>query len=311
MFVTLLLSLWLGLGDALLAGPGVACGKGCSHAAVRPALLPQRATFCCAVSQPAPQPYSQAALDVMFPTRDEDKRPSRPTGTWWPVRWRFPSKKQVVLVLVVTYVLLLALCLLAVAGSTAALSTVASEDRLLAIMGKTFSNSAGAGAGGAFLPIAAMTYFNNLKIDSFKTELASEVDSKVQRSFEELGTIQQSLDTQLCLLDEVDVTLDVSAELPFILLDVPTRLLGLNAEGTFSLRPLKAASKQIELAYVYKKATKVWTIPSPAGKVFQRRINCRLTRQWSGDKDVGDQQTIKLTFMRPLEDDPDSQSPAT
>merc|ERR1740139_1737819 len=283
MFVTLLLSLWLGLGDALLAGPGVACGKG----------------------------YSQAALDVMFPTRDEDKRPSRPTGTWWPVRWRFPSKKQVVLVLVVAYVLLLASCILAVAGSTAALSTVASEDRLLAIMGKTFSNSAGAGAGGAFLPIAAMTYFNNLKIDSFKTELASEVDSKVQRSFEELGTIQQSLDTQLCLLDEVDVTLDVSAELPFILLDVPTRLLGLNAEGTFSLRPLKAASKQIEFAYVYKKATKVWTIPSPAGKVFQRRINCRLTRQWSGDKDVGDQQTIKLTFMRPLEDDPDSQSPAS
>ena len=98
----------------------------------------------------------------------------------------------------------------------------------------------------------------------------------------------------------------------FILLDnVPTRLLGLNAEGTFSLRPLKAASKQIELAYVYKKATKVWTIPSPAGKVFQRRINCRLTRSWSGDEDVGDQQTIKLTFMRPLADDPDSQSPAT
>jgi len=113
------------------------------------------------------------------------------------------------------------------------------------------------------------------------------------------------------LLDEVDVTLDVSGELPFILLDVPKRLLGLNAEGTFSLRPLKAASKQIELAYVYKKATKVWTIPSPAGKVFQRRINCRLTRSWSGDEDVGDQQTIKLTFMRPLADDPDSQSPAT
>ena len=66
----------------------------------------------------------------------------------------------------------------------------------------------------------------------------------------------------------------------FILLDVPKRLLGLNAEGTFSLRPRKAASKQIELAYVYKKAAKVWTIPSPAGKVFQRRINCRLTRSW-------------------------------
>tara|TARA_B100000780_G_C21042765_1_gene418479 strand:- start:388 stop:747 length:360 start_codon:yes stop_codon:yes gene_type:complete len=99
----------------------------------------------------------------------------------------------------------------------------------------------------------------------------------------------------------------------FILLDnVPTRLLGLNAEGTFSLRPRKAASKQIELAYVYKKAAKVWTIPSPAGKVFQRRINCGLTRSWSGDiKDVGDQQTIKLTFRRALEDDPDSQSPAT
>ena len=44
----------------------------------------------------------------------------------------------------------------------------------------------------------------------------------------------------------------------FILLDnLPTRLLGLNAEGTFSLRPRKAASKQIELAYVYKKAAKV------------------------------------------------------
>lgn len=99
----------------------------------------------------------------------------------------------------------------------------------------------------------------------------------------------------------------------FILLDnVPTRLLGLNAEGTFSLRPRKAASKQIELAYAYKKATKVWTIPSPAGKVFRRRINCGLTRSWSGDiKDVGDQQTIKLTFRRALEDDPDSQSPAT
>jgi hypothetical protein len=205
---------------------------------------------------------------------------------------------------------------LAVAGFIAPLSTVAVEDSLLVEAVKTFSSSAsssaGSGAGGAWLPVAAMTYFNNLQIDSFKTELASEVDSKVQHSFEELGTIQQSLDTQLCLLDEVDVTLDVSAELPFILLDVPTRLLGLNAEGTFSFRPRKAASKQIELAYAYKKATKVWTIPSPAGKVFRRRINCGLTRSWSGDiKDVGDQQTIKLTFRRALEDDPDSQSPAT
>jgi hypothetical protein len=189
---------------------------------------------------------------------------------------------------------------------------VAVEDSLLVEAVKTFSSSAGSGTGGAFLPVAAMSYFINLKFDSLKTTLGSEVDSKVQRSLEELGVYQQSLDTQLSLLDEVDVTLDVSAELPFILLDnVPTRLLGLNAEGTFSFRPRKAASKQIELAYAYKKATKVWTIPSPAGKVFQRRINCRLTRQWSGDKDVGNQQTIKLTFMRPLEDDPDSQSPAT
>merc|ERR1711865_984048 len=199
----------------------------------------------------------------------------------------------------------------AAAGSIASLGTVAVEDSLLVEAVKTFSSSASSSAGsrpgGAWLPVAAMSYFINLKIDSLKTALGSEVDSKVQRSFEELGAIQQSL-----LLDEVDVTLDVSAELPFILLDnVPTRLLGLNAEGTFSLRPRKAASKQIELAYVYKKAAKVWTIPSPAGKVFQRRINCGLTRSWSGDKDVGNQQTIKLTFMRPLEDDPDSQSPAT
>ena len=154
----------------------------------------------------------------MFPTRDEDKRPSRPTGSWWPVRWRFPSKKQVVLVLVVTCALRLASRLLAVAGFIAPLSTVAVEDSLLVEAVKTFSSSAsssaGSGAGGAWLPVAAMSYFINLKFDSLKTTLGSEVDSKVQRSFEELGTIQQSLDTQLCLLDEVDVTLDVSAELP-------------------------------------------------------------------------------------------------
>jgi hypothetical protein len=187
------LSLGLGLGDALLAGPGVACGKGCSYAvrvcarpppflsprvgvhsqaplpralstaspvtqAVRPALLPQRATFCRAVSQPAPQPYSQAALNVMFPTRDQDKQPSRPTGSWWPVRWRFPSKKQVVLAGVMTCALLLASYLLAVAGSIAPLSTVAAEGSLLAGAVNTFSSSAGSGAGGAFLPVAAMIF---------------------------------------------------------------------------------------------------------------------------------------------------------
>ena len=145
----------------------------------------------------------------MFPTRDEDKRPSRPTGSWWPVRWRFPSKKQVVLVLVVTCALRLASRLLAVAGFIAPLSTVAVEDSLLVEAVKTFSSSAGSGAGGAWLPVAAMSYFINLKFDSLKTALGSEVGSKIQRSFEELGAIQQSL-----LLDEVDVTLDVSAELP-------------------------------------------------------------------------------------------------
>ena len=149
----------------------------------------------------------------MFPTRDEDKRPSRPTGSWWPVRWRFPSKKQVVLVLVVTCALRLASRLLAVAGFIAPLSTVAVEDSLLVEAVKTFSSSAsssaGSGTGGAFLPVAAMSYFINLKFDSLKTALGSEVGSKIQRSFEELGAIQQSL-----LLDEVDVTLDVSAELP-------------------------------------------------------------------------------------------------
>ena len=145
----------------------------------------------------------------MFPTRDEDKRPSRPTGSWWPVRWRFPSKKQVVLVLVVTCALLPASRLLAAAGSIASLGTVAVEDSLLVEAVKTFSSSAGSGTGGAFLPVAAMSYFINLQIDSFKTALGSEVGSKIQRSFEELGAIQQSL-----LLDEVDVTLDVSAELP-------------------------------------------------------------------------------------------------
>ena len=150
----------------------------------------------------------------MFPTRDQDKQPSRPTGSWWPVRWRFPSKKQVVLAGVMTCALLLASYLLAVAGSIAPLSTVAAEGSLLAGAVNTFSSSAGSGAGGAFLPVAAMIYFFNLKIDSFKTELGTEVDSKVERAFEELGTIQQSLDTQLCLLDEVDVTLDVSGELP-------------------------------------------------------------------------------------------------
>lgn len=150
----------------------------------------------------------------MFPTRDEDKRPSRPTGSWWPVRWRFPSKKQVVLVLVVTCALLPASRLLAAAGSIASLGTVAVEDSLLVEAVKTFSSSAGSGTGGAFLPVAAMSYFINLKFDSLKTTLGSEVDSKVQRSLEELGVYQQSLDTQLSLLDEVDVTLDVSAELP-------------------------------------------------------------------------------------------------
>ena len=126
--------------------------------AVRPALLPQRATFCRAVSQPAPQPYSQAALNVMFPTRDQDKQPSRPTGSWWPVRWRFPSKKQVVLAGVMTCALLLASYLLAVAGSIAPLSTVAAEGSLLAGAVNTFSSSAGSGAGGAFLPVAAMIF---------------------------------------------------------------------------------------------------------------------------------------------------------
>ena len=154
----------------------------------------------------------------MFPTRDEDKRPSRPTGSWWPVRWRFPSKKQVVLVLVVTCALRLASRLLAVAGFIAPLSTVAVEDSLLVEAVKTFSSSAsssaGSGAGGAWLPVAAMSYFINLKFDSLKTTLGSEVDSKVQRSLEELGVYQQSLDTQMSLLDEIDVTLDVSAELP-------------------------------------------------------------------------------------------------
>jgi hypothetical protein len=145
----------------------------------------------------------------MFPTRDEDKRPSRPTGSWWPVRWRFPSWKQVVLVLVVTCALLPVSRLLAVVGSIASLGTVAVEEAV-----KTFSSSAGSGAGGAWLPVAAMSYFINLKFDSLKTELGSEVDSKTQRSLEELGIYQQSLDTQLSLLDEVDVTLDVSAELP-------------------------------------------------------------------------------------------------
>ena len=149
----------------------------------------------------------------MFPTRDEDKRPSRPTGSWWPVRWRFPSWKQVVLVLVVTCALLPVSRLLVVAGSIASLGTVAVEEAV-----KTFSSSArssaGSGAGGAWLPVAAMSYFINLKFDSLKTELGSEVDSKTQRSLEELGIYQQSLDTQLSLLDEVDVTLDVSAELP-------------------------------------------------------------------------------------------------
>ena len=154
----------------------------------------------------------------MFPTRDEDKRPSRPTGSWWPVRWRFPSWKQVVLVLVVTCALLPVSRLLAAAGSIASLGTVAVEDSLLVEAVKTFSSSfsssAGSGAGGAWLPVAAMSYFINLKFDSLKTELGSEVDSKTQRSLEELGIYQQSLDTQLSLLDEVDVTLDVSAELP-------------------------------------------------------------------------------------------------
>ena len=154
----------------------------------------------------------------MFPTRDEDKRPSRPTGSWWPVRWRFPSWKQVVLVLVVTCALLPVSRLLAVVGSIASLCTVAVEDSLLVEAVKTFSSSArssaGSGAGGAWLPVAAMSYFINLKFDSLKTELGSEVDSKTQRSLEELGIYQQSLDTQLSLLDEVDVTLDVSAELP-------------------------------------------------------------------------------------------------
>ena len=155
----------------------------------------------------------------MFPTRDEDKRPSRPTGSWWPVRWRFPSWKQVVLVLVVTCALLPVSRLLAVVGSIASLGTVAVEDSLLVEAVKTFSSrfissSAGSGAGGAWLPVAAMSYFINLKFDSLKTELGSEVDSKTQRSLEELGIYQQSLDTQLSLLDEVDVTLDVSAELP-------------------------------------------------------------------------------------------------
>ena len=145
----------------------------------------------------------------MFPTRDEDKRPSRPTGSWWPVRWRFPSWKQVVLVLVVTCALLPVSRLLVVAGSIASLGTVAVDEAV-----KTFSSSAGSGAGGAWLPVAAMSYFINLKFDSLKTELGSEVDSKTQRSLEELGIYQQSLDTQLSLLDEVDVTLDVSAELP-------------------------------------------------------------------------------------------------
>lgn len=150
----------------------------------------------------------------MFPTRDEDKRPSRPTGSWWPVRWRFPSWKQVVLVLVFACALLPASRLLVVAGSIASLGTVAVEDSLLVEAVKTFSSSAGSGTGGAFLPVAAMSYFINLKFDSLKTTLGSEVDSKVQRSLEELGVYQQSLDTQLSLLDEVDVTLDVSAELP-------------------------------------------------------------------------------------------------
>ena len=150
----------------------------------------------------------------MFPTRDEDKRPSRPTGSWWPVRWRFPSKKQVVLVLVVTCALRLASRLLAVAGFIAPLSTVAVEDSLLAGAVKTFISSAVSRPGGAWLPVAAMAYFINLKFDSLKTTLGSEVDSKVQRSLEELGVYQQSLDTQMSLLDEIDVTLDVSAELP-------------------------------------------------------------------------------------------------
>ena len=116
--------------------------------------------------------------------------------------------------LVVTCALLPASRLLAAAGSIASLGTVAVEDSLLVEAVKTFSSSAGSGTGGAFLPVAAMSYFINLKFDSLKTTLGSEVDSKVQRSLEELGVYQQSLDTQLSLLDEVDVTLDVSAELP-------------------------------------------------------------------------------------------------
>ena len=120
--------------------------------------------------------------------------------------------------LVVTCALLPVSRLLVVAGSIASLGTVAVEDSLLVEAVKTFSSSfsssAGSGAGGAWLPVAAMSYFINLKFDSLKTELGSEVDSKTQRSLEELGIYQQSLDTQLSLLDEVDVTLDVSAELP-------------------------------------------------------------------------------------------------
>ena len=127
------------------------------------------------MSQPAPQPYSQAALEDMFPTRDEDKRPSRPTGSWWPVRWRFPSKKQVVLAGVVACALLLASWFLAVAGPIPPLRTVAQVAASLASVAVSsfcqgFCSSAGSGGGA--LRFYAIIYFFDRKLDSIKSELA-------------------------------------------------------------------------------------------------------------------------------------------